>query len=428
MAKTTIAGNQRIVNQSVGLFAANANRKTWINNITGKMPQGAEANAKIKARVQSSNDYPIVECHELKQGAGDEVIFDFIQPVNMVPIMGDEYAVGKGVGMEFTDDRLRVDQARFVVNPGSKTVRKRTVHDLRKAANSVARNLIDNYSDQCPVIHMAGARGFLEDIRFPVPLAADPRFARVVVNPVRCPSRNRHFVVGAADTIAPPTNTAGDYDILTTDLFTMETVENVKAWDDEAVVPLQGCKFKGDAMAADSPLKLLYCSPLQYRNIVNTAAFKNYLAQAMARSAKAGNNPVFAPGNVALWDDVLIIKMPWATRFFAGDEIRYCASTTSQTEETGNVVPAAFGTTHAVDRAMLVGAQAVAKAVGGFPDTGIGLNWQEEKTDFGDKLEIAVGLMCGFSKIQWKIDLGKGESEYTDNGVCVFDTAVKLSA
>lgn len=421
-----IGSAQAIVPQSVGLFHSNLARETTMNRLTGPMPKEATARAGIKKQVQSSPDYPIVKAVNLEKGAGDEVIFDFIQPMNMIPIMDDAYAEGNGVKMDFTDDRLRIGQYRLPVNVGSQMTRQRTVYDLRKMAKVQCHDMVNRLTDQLPLVHMAGARGFHNNINWMVPTNAHADFNKIMINTVRAPSRNRHFMADGTNGITPITDTAGVMDIASTDLFGESVVDAIRAWRDESVISLKPVKFMGDKHAADSPLNVLLCSPLQYTSFAATANFRSYQAQAMARANQAGQNPLFT-GEVGLWNNILIVKMPYPIRFFSGDTLNYCASKTSQTE-TSITIPAALGAAgYAVDRAILLGGQAVAEAMGGYRITGSPFYWKEKETDFDDKMEVAVGTMRGCSKIQWLIDHGP-QREWTDNGVCVFDTAVKLTA
>ena len=145
----------------------------------------------------------------------------------------------------------------------------------------------------------------------------------------------------------------------------------------------------------------------------------------MARASMAKNNPLFM-GEAGLWNGILIVKMPKPIRFRAGDSLRWCASTTSNTETATDLVPAAFGTSYAVDRALLLGGQALAEAYGKARQTGNPYFWSEKELDHGDKLEVLIGMIAGTSKIQFLIDHGAGAKEYTDFGVMAIDTAVAL--
>ena len=139
----------------------------------------------------------------------------------------------------------------------------------------------------------------------------------------------------------------------------------------------------------------------------------------------AKQNPLFM-GEAGLWNGILIVKMPKPIRFYAGNEIKFCGSTTSATETTGNLVPASFGTNYAVDRAILLGGQALAEAFGKARQTGNPYFWSEKELDHGDKLEVLIGMVSGKSKVRFEIDHGP-EKQITDFGVMAIDTAVQIA-
>jgi len=72
------------------------------------------------------------------------------------------------------------------------------------------------------------------------------------------------------------------------------------------------------------------------------------------------------------------MKMPKPIRFYAGDAISYCTSHTAETEATATV-PAGFGTTHAIDRAILLGGQAIAQAFAASGHGGMPF-WKERRS------------------------------------------------
>jgi hypothetical protein len=154
----------------------------------------------------------------------------------------------------------------------------------------------------------------------------------------------------------------------------------------------------------------------------------------MARANQANKHPLMM-GDAGVWRNILIVKMPKPIRFYAGNAINHCASATSRTETTSDLVPAAFGTGFAVDRALLLGGQALANAVGVFKTpNGVtnnmlslpGVHYHEALLDHASRMEIAVSTMGGYSKVQFLQEMGNGVSEYTDHGVIAIDTAVSL--
>lgn len=409
--------------QSAGLFAANMQRNTTINRLTGKFPQQADAEKTI--RNQSSNEMPIVKCMDLTKAAGDEVTFDLINPMGGKPIMGSQVAEGQGRQMSFAQDRLRINQARYPISAGDTMTQQRTPHELRKLARASGQNYMDRLADQLTLVHLAGARGSHMNVEWAVPLSTDPDFASIAINTVKAPTKNRHFMSTGTglETIKAA---ASEITIATTDVMNTDLMDGLRTMLDSMAVPPPPVVFEGDKMASDSPLRVLLVSSEQYTSIQqsNSGQFRTFQANAMARAQQAGQHPLFM-GDSILWNGILVVKMPKPIRFYAGDSVRWCSSYTSETETTTDLVPAAFGTGYAVDRAILLGGQALAEAWGKHAKTGNPFFWSEKELDHDDKLEVLVGAINGRSKIRFEIDHGDAK-QFTDYGVIAIDTAVKL--
>jgi N4-gp56 family major capsid protein len=413
---------QAMVEQAVGLFATHTQRNTTMNRLTGKMPKGT-AGAEATLRKQTTQHMPIVRCQDLGKSRGDEVTFHLLNPVGGYPIMGSEYAEGRGVGMKLSEDKLRVNQARFPIDLGDTMTTIRSPADFRRLGRPVAQAKMDAYVDQSLLVHMAGARGFHDNIEWAVPTEAHPDFAKIMVNRVKAPTKNRHFIADGGNGIKPFTVNAGEVDLATTDLMKMDTVDGVRTFIDQVALPPPPVIFEGDAAANDSPLRVMLVSAAQYNLFAADPNFRQLQASAMARAQQAKGHPLFL-GEVGLWNGVLIVKMPKPIRFYAGDTIRYSAASNSETESTC-IVPAGFGTTHAIDRAILLGGQAVAEAMAASEKSKIPFFWSEKELDHGDKVELLLGAIRGVSKIRFAIETGNG-TEFTDYGATAIDTAVPI--
>ena len=252
---------QAVKIQSAGLFAANMQRNTTLNRLTGKFPQQADAESTI--RKQSSNEMPIVRCMDLQKMAGDEITFDLINPMGGKPIMGSQNAEGMGRKMSFSQDRLRINQARYPISAGDTMTQQRTPHELRKLARSLGENYMNRLADQSILTHLAGARGFHNNIEWAVPLASDADFATIMVNPVKAPTRNRHFMSTGTgiETIKASGN---EITIATTDIMNSDLVDALRTQLDSMAVPPPPVVFDGDKMASDAPMRVLLVSSEQY--------------------------------------------------------------------------------------------------------------------------------------------------------------------
>ena len=410
-----------MVQQAVGLFATHMQRNTTLNRLTGAMPKGS-AGAESTLRKQTSASMPIVRCQDLSKQQGDEVTFHLLNPVGAKPIMGSHNAEGRGVGIGISEDKLRVNQARFPVNLGDAMSTIRSPVEFRKLGRPIAQSLMDRYIDQSLLTHLAGARGFHNNIEWVVPTTADADFAEILVNPVKAPTKNRHFVADSG-AIKPFAVNAGEVDLTTADVLNMGVVDSIRTVMEQIALPPPPVIFEGDKAATDSPLRVLLVSPAQYSGFATDASFRQLQASAIARANQANQHPLFL-GEAGLWNGILIVKMPKPIRFYAGDTIKYCADYTSETES-GVVVPSSFGTTFAVDRAILLGGQAVAEALAASDKSGIPFFWSEKELDHGDKVELLLGAIRGVSKIRFEVDTGS-EKQFTDYGTVAIDTAVPI--
>ena len=419
----TAADKQRVL--AAGLFAQSMQRNSTMGRLSGPMPKGEAAAGEV-VRKQTSTDLPIVKTMDLSRGKGDEVEFQFLQPVGAYPIMGSETAEGKGTGLSYDTARVRVNQARFPVDLGDTMTTIRSAVDFRRLGRPVAQSLMDSYMDQSLLVHMAGARGFHDNIEWRIPVASHAKFAAMAVNPVKAPTKNRHFIADGTNGIIPFALSGGDVDMATTDVLSMDVVDAIRTTMESIALPPPAVKIPGDVVAEDSPLRVLLVSPAQYHSFAQDPNFRQFQANALARASKAKQHPLFL-GECGLWNGVLIMKMPKPIRFYAGDAISYCTSHTAETEATATV-PAGFGTTHAIDRAILLGGQAIAQAFAASGHGGMPFFWKEKEFDHDDKMELLIGAIQGISKVRWLVDQGNGVKHYTDHGIVAIDTAVPIIA
>lgn len=411
---------KNMVVQAAGLFAMHMNRNGTMQKLTGKMPKGT-AGAEATLRKQTTQHMPIVQVQDLGKGTGDEVTFNLLNPVGALPIMGSNYAEGRGTGMSFTTDKLRVNQARFPIDMGDSMTTIRSPVDFRAVGRPVAQSLMDRYVDQSILVHMAGARGHQNNIEWVVPTSEHAKFKEIMVNPVKAPTKNRHYLADA-DGIKQFSQTGGEIDITSADMLKMDTVDSMKSLMDQIALPPPIVKFEGDMMADDDPLRIWMLSPAQYNKFAADPAFRQFQAAALARAAQAAGHPLFK-GQAGIWNGFLMIKMPRPIRFYAGDEMQYCTSYTSENEATA-LVPESFGEKFAIDRSLILGGQAIAEAMGAARQSGIPFFWSEKgDLDHGDKAELLIGAIRGVSKIRFDVDTGDGH-EFTDYGITVVDTAV----
>jgi N4-gp56 family major capsid protein len=413
-----------MVQQAAGLFTAHMQRNSMVASMTGPMPKGT-AGASATLRKQTTQHMPIVTTQDLGKGDGDEVTFHLLNPMKAKPIMGSAWAEGRGTAMSLAQDKLRVNQARFPVSLGDSMTDIRSPADFRALGRPAAQNLLDRYMDQTLMVHMAGARGFQDNMEWVVPTTDDPDFARIMVNTVKAPTKNRHFLADATDSVKPFQLASSDVDLGTTDVFTIDTVDAMRSVLDSMALPPPGIQIPGDAAAEDSPLRLWLLSPAQFDTFAASSTYRTYQANALARAAQAKQHPLFLGPDTALWNGFLLKKMPRPIRFYAGNQMKYCASFTSETESTAPIASALTAGQYAVDRSVILGGQAVAHALAASKQSGIPFFWSEKELDHGDKVELLIGAIRGVSKVRFAVAGNDGADVITDYGVTVVDTVVK---
>lgn len=419
--RASFGDKTNMVQQAVGLFATHMRRNSTLAQLTGKMPAASDAENTI--RKQTSSSMPIVRVQDLGKGKGDEVTFHLLNPVNAKPIMGSQMAEGRGIGMSISEDKLRVNQARFPIDLGDTMTTLRSPVDFRRFGRPVAQSLMDRYIDQSLLVHLAGDRGYNNSFDWTIPLASDPEFDAIMVNPVLPPTRNRHFLIDGMG--VQGFNVVGDeVAINTADVFRMDTVDAMKSVLDTTDLPTPIVEVEGDPASLDAPLRVWLVSPTQYNSFAADPIFRQIQSSAYARASQAKNHPLFM-GEVGIWNGFLIKKMPKPIRFYAGNDVRYSPNYGDQTIATAKV-PEAFGTNFALDRSLILGGQAAVEALAASDKSGIPFFWSEKKLDHDDKLELLIGSIRGVKKVRFDVTTGAG-TQATDYGVTVVDTVVPVT-
>jgi hypothetical protein len=406
---------------------------TPLKSLTGPMP--TEDETLRKSSQQSSNWMPVVRVDELTKTAGDRVQVDCAQISQFVAIMGDENAEGRGPDLNYSTQELVLNMATLPVSAGGAMSQQRTVHDLRKRAIKELSDVMPRFRWQRSLVHMAGARG--SNVGVDWVLAPDvggvaaPTLALQMVNPVRAPTYNRHFVVSAGGTLVQ--GGAQLASVLTTDVMRLSVVDEFAAIWSEMTIRMLPIKIPGDPAAGDAPIKgVLFMDQLVWDNFVTdtTAAsnIRKWEADALRR-ADYGNlraHPLFS-GQVMLWNDILIRRMNFPIRFGANDTVPHVTVGNRLTAtETNVTVAAGLSTTHAVSRSIFLGAQALAVVSGGNKMSQETYHLLEKHTDnFGRNHEFAGELMGSEAKLRWNFPDGLGNNEPTDFGVAVIDSVVR---
>jgi len=389
----------------VGLFSRVQSAPGFMNLLSGEMPK--EGSFASKAKGQTSPDYPIVKAGDLAKAAGDTVTVDLFNPLQGKPVMGDKRVAGKMMGLTSSTMEVSINQTRGGADSGGKMTQKRTKHNLRGIAMAGLQGWAQRLEDQTSLVHLAGARGDQITSDWVVPFQNDGEFAEILVNPVKAPTKNRYYA--ANDATSPA-------DIGTNDALTFQDVDRIVSMQRESPVVLQPIKIKGDDRAWNDPLWALFVTERQWlymKSRTSQTDWRQAMQNAFERKSAGVKHPLFDSYETLMWNGVLIKRMNrYAIRFNTGSNVVIDTGGA----DGGTYTESTVQTAQPVDRAILVGAQALAKAYGK-SNSDYFYDWSEEEVDHKNSIEIVVGSMSGTAKIRFKVD-----GVDTDHGVAVIDS------
>lgn len=404
---------------SVALFAQTQKQPGFSRALTGAAPKEGDAISKLKA--QTSPDMPIVRVTDLTKTAGDKISVDMFGTIGGKPIVSDDDAEGKGVALTSSSMDVKIDLLTKVVDVGGKMAQQRTVHDLRNVAMANLVSYFSRLDDQLSLVHLAGARGTENDANWVVPLDTDADFGGITINAVKAPTYDRHFVVNGTALVKGGLQ-LGSIDSL--DVLTLEHIDHLRTLLDEMAFPLQPVKIADDPAAADEPMYVLYVSPRQYSQLVGNGSgtgIRAFQQNAWNRASYGSKHPLFK-GEVGMWNGILVKKLNRAIRFGTGSSTKVVLAADAATAaETTQAIAAGITATHAVDRGILLGGQALANVYGRNQGSEYHTNWMENKYNFDRALEVAGDTMGGKAKLRFTMN-----GATTDHGVIVVDSAVAL--
>lgn len=390
---------------SVGLFTRVQHSPGFMNLISGEMPKEGSFAAKTKG--QTSPDYPIVKAGDLAKGAGDTVSVDLFNILKGKPVMGDKRIEGRMMQLTYSSMDVRIDQVRGGADSGGRMTQKRTVHNLRNISMAGLQAWMQRLEDQTALVHLAGSRGSQQTSDWVVPLQADADFGEIMVNTVKAPTKNRYFAANDATTPA---------DIGTNDALTLQDIDRIVAQLRESPVVMQSVKIKGDDRAWNDPLWVMFVTERQWlylQSRTSQTTWRDAAKNAFERKSAGIKHPLFDAYETIMWNGVLIKRMNrYAIRFAAGENVVTDTGGADGLTYTESTVQ----TAQPVDRAIIVGAQAMAKAYGKSASDYF-YDWSEKEVDHGNSIETVTASMTGSAKIRFKID-----GADTDFGVAVVDS------
>jgi hypothetical protein len=171
----------------------------------------------------------------------------------------------------------------------------------------------------------------------------------------------------------------------------------------------------------------MYLSPRQYATLLGESTSNNnirsFQQNAWNRASYGSKHPLFK-GEVGMWNGILVKKLTRAIRFASGHgTYAYVTNANKATEtETSAAVAAAITSGFAVDRAILLGAQALGNVYGKNKSSDYHFSWLENPYNFDRALEVAGDVMGGKAKLRFQLS----GDDPTDNGVIAVDSVVPV--
>lgn len=429
MSTTNIPSGSTLAQKqySKALSAMAVRQPTPLHSLMGPMP--SEDQAMRKLRQQSTIEMPIVRVDDLAKGPGDTVQVDCAHVIKLRPIMGDRNAEGLGAALKYSSQDIKIDMSTLPVSAGGKMTQQRTSHSMRTNALMQLKGGMPRFRWQRALTMLAGARGVSDGMDWIVPLANDPDFAEIMINPVKAPTFNRHWVVNAGTIVQ---GGIGLQTMATTDTMKLSVVDEFAAVWAEMSTRMSPVSIPGDPAAGDDPIKgILFVDELVWNDMVTDSTANNNLRLFEANALKRANygelrkHPLFS-GEPVMWRNILIRKMQTSIRFNAGNQVKIVTAANRLTAtETNATVAGALSTTHQVSRCLFLGAQALAAASGANQRTEETYSLLEHRTNFDRNLEFAGEIIGSEQKLRWTLPNENSDLEPTDFGVAVLDVVVK---
>ena len=392
------------------VFAGVQTAPGFMNLLSGDAPQMGDAASKLKG--QSSPSYPIVKVTDLKQSAGDKISVDLFNIFTGIPTMGDKRIEGKGMNATTSTQEISINRTRGMADTGGKMAQKRTKHNLRTVIQVGLTGWAQRLEDQKCLVALAGSRGTQQTSDWVVPIQSSPDFAEVMVNPVQAPTFNRRFIAQYTGSNASVSSIAG---ISTTGTLSLSEIDAIGSLLKESSVPLQPITVKDDPYSWSTPLWVMFVTERQWAILKKVSASLWTAALQNATKRFDGQRHPLFMGDSIMWNGILVKPMNrYAVRFNAGDSIY--ENNTLNTTETAVTVPST-GAGWAVDRAIIVGAQALIKAYGNEESSDYHYGWNEELVDHKSAVEVSLSMMEGTAKTRFTIN-----NVLTDHGVAVVDS------
>lgn len=374
MAQTIVGLNDpKAVRRYSAFLAVDVGRQSYFN----KKFMGAGVEAQT----------PIQMLPHLESDSGEQISYDLVMQLRMVPVEGDNTLAGKEEDLKFYTDQVYIDQARGGVNTGGRMTRKRTIHDLRKVARARQSEWWARIFDELFFLYLSG--GFRTSGSGAATFAnSDYTYATGYVGF----ANNSFFAPDSEHYI--PSNTGGFGSITASDKMSLTLIDRAVARAETMGGGTSGVPMIEPVKIDGEEHFVLVMHPWQEYDVRTSTSTGQWLdIQKAAAAAEGRNNPIFK-GSLGMYNNVVLHKHRAVLRRTDGGA--------------GSV---------AVARALFLGRQAGVVAFGS-PGTGLRFDWHEESRDNGNQAVITTSSIFGIKKTRFSI-----AGTERDTGVIAIDTA-----
>lgn len=369
MSKTLIGVNDpKAVKRWAGLLAYDTSQKSFFGSRF--MSRDPESNAPIQIET------------DLEADAGDQITYDLLTELKMLPVEGESNFKGKEESQKFYTDTIWIDQARCGVNTGGRMTRKRTLHNLRAKAKRQQSSWWARLQDELLFIYLSGARGI--NSNFIAPLGFAGRAGNLIV-----PPDSNHVMYGY---VATAFNNIAPTDQFGSQLISRAKVRALTQGGPTGIPYMQPCKIDGDETY------VCVMHSFQESDLRTEVSIGWWLDVQKAAAAHEGRDSPIFKDCLGMYNGVVLHSSRNAIRF-------------NNAGSSGNINAA---------RALFMGAHAGIVAYGS-PGTNLRYNWHEETRDDGDKVVISSSAIFGCKKVTVNTDVGP-----QDLGVFALDTAAAV--
>lgn len=377
-------------------------------------------NVKPGTRLEGSRHAPIVTVNDLSKSdiEGDTVRIDLFHNLIGLPQMCCEPGEGFEEDMTWASFELKIQQTKKSVKTGCSMDRLRLGNDAWMNAKPMLQQYWAKLEHERCLYHLAGGRGhYLNQADMITPLATHPKFDSMMINCLTPPTYCRHFYGGDADSLS---DEHGDSPIGAQDQFTLESLVKLKAAMEADAHPLMPIKLKGDS----EPLWLLLVTPAQWSTFRLTAGrdWDQLVTNATVRAKACDHSHPLYHGECLMYEGILVKKYSPPVRFEAGHKTRVSCNDDAATPIT--VTIPASNDFH-IDRAILLGGQALAEAYGSVQDADgdtmgkMNFAFKQKSFDYGEYAGVQIKWLSGIKKIRFPDKFGR----VYDRGVAVLDSA-----